>query len=152
MRRTLLALSLTLATAIAAPAIAADDPVFTPPSSLVADALPPVPRSLVDEVGRYTEARSASFVDWHPVERQLLIATRFGNTNQIHRVRTPGGDRTQLTFYPEPVTAATYEPKAGRYFLFTKDKGGDEFRFHSLLPQHPRLRAALCRLADSFAS
>ncbi len=128
MRRTLLALSLTLVVAVDAPAIAAEEAVFTPPSSLVADALPPVPRTLVDEVGRYTEARSASFVDWHPVEQQLLIATRFGNTNQIHRVRTPGGDRTQLTFFPEPVTTAIYEPKAGRYFLFTKDQGGDEFR------------------------
>ena len=31
-------------------------------------------------------------------------------------------------------------------------KGGDEFRFHALLARHPRLRAALCRLAESSAS
>jgi hypothetical protein len=31
-------------------------------------------------------------------------------------------------------------------------KGGDEFRFHALLARHRRLRAALCRLADSRAS
>jgi dipeptidyl aminopeptidase/acylaminoacyl peptidase len=121
--------ALLLAIAIAAPAAAAvEEAVLVPPASLVADALPPVPRRLVDEVGRYTEARSATFVDWHPVERQLLIATRFGNTNQIHRVRNPGGDRRQLTFFAEPVTSALYEPVAGRYFLFLKDQGGDEFR------------------------
>jgi hypothetical protein len=31
-------------------------------------------------------------------------------------------------------------------------KGGDEFRFHALLAQHRRLRAALCQLAESSAS
>ncbi|HXT50961.1 MAG TPA: S9 family peptidase [Thermoanaerobaculia bacterium] len=126
MRRTLIAL---LLASLAAPAtLAADEAVLQPPSSLLADGLPPVPRALVDEVGRYTEFRSAAFVDWHPVEHQLLIATRFGNTTQVHRVKMPGGDRTQLTFFPEPVTNALYEPHAGKYFLFLKDRGGDEFR------------------------
>ena len=127
MRRTVFALLLAPLAATTA-ALAADEAVLAPPSSLVADGLPAVPRALVDEVGRYTEFRSAGYVDWHPVEHQLLIATRFGNTTQIHRVRMPGGDRTQLTFFPEPVTGALYEPTAGKYFLFTKDRGGDEFR------------------------
>jgi len=118
--------SSTLAADDAPPPAAAD--VLPPPASLLADGMPSVPRALVDEVGRYTEARSAGFVDWHPLEHQLLISTRFANTTQIHRVRMPGGDRTQLTFFPEPVTGALYEPKEGRYFLFLKDRGGDEFR------------------------
>jgi dipeptidyl aminopeptidase/acylaminoacyl peptidase len=127
MRRTVLALLLAPLAAAAA-ALAADEAALAPPSSLVADNMPAVPRAVVDEIGRYTEFRSAGFADWHPVEHQLLIATRFGNTNQIHRVKVPGGDRTQLTFFPEPITGADYEPVAGKYFLFTKDKGGDEFR------------------------
>jgi dipeptidyl aminopeptidase/acylaminoacyl peptidase len=110
------------------PAGTADPPVLAPPTSLVAEGIPPLPSSLVDDVGRYTEARSAGFVDWHPVERELLIATRFGNTTQLHRVRQPGGARTQLTFFPEPVPGAIYEPREGRYFLFIKDRAGDEFR------------------------
>jgi dipeptidyl aminopeptidase/acylaminoacyl peptidase len=57
----------------------------------------------------------------------MLIATRFANTPQIHRVRMPGGARTQLTFFDEPVTFATWEPRTGAYFLFTKDVGGNEF-------------------------
>ncbi|HXT21504.1 MAG TPA: S9 family peptidase, partial [Thermoanaerobaculia bacterium] len=126
MRRTLIALLLVPLAATAA--LAADEAALQPPSSLLADGMPAVPRALVDEVGRYTEFRSAGFVDWHPVEHQLLIATRFGNTTQIHRVKMPGGDRTQLTFFPEPVTGALYEPHAGKYFLFLKDRGGDEFR------------------------
>lgn len=130
MRRIVLALLITstfpalaLAAAEAVPA-AAPVPI---PSALVADGLPPVSRALAAEVARYTEFRSASFVDWHPVDHQMLISTRFGNTQQIHRVKNPGGDRTQLTFAAEPVANATYEPVAGKYLLFVKDQGGDEF-------------------------
>lgn len=130
MRRIVLAL--VFASSFSALALAAGEPVpaVAPvpiPSALVADGLPPVSRALAAEVARYTEFRSASFVDWHPVDHQMLIATRFGNTQQIHRVKSPGGDRTQLTFAAEPVGNATYEPTAGRYLLFQKDQGGDEF-------------------------
>jgi dipeptidyl aminopeptidase/acylaminoacyl peptidase len=100
---------------------------FTLPPALVADGLPPIPAKIVEEVRRYTEYRSASFADWHPVRREMLISTRFGNATQIHRVRAPGADRAQLTFYDEPIRAASYEPRSGAYFLFLKDVGGNEF-------------------------
>jgi dipeptidyl aminopeptidase/acylaminoacyl peptidase len=105
----------------------APDGTLAPPENLVADGVPPIPLSLVDEVRPYTEYRSASMADWHPTRREMLIATRFGTTPQIHRVAMPGGARTQLTFFDEPVTGASYEPRTGRYFLFTKDVGGNEF-------------------------
>ena len=57
----------------------------------------------------------------------MLISTRFGNTPQLHRVAMPRGARQQLTFYDEPVTAAWYEPRQGRYVVFTRDVGGNEF-------------------------
>ena len=49
--------------------------------------------------------------DWHPTRREMLISTRFGNTAQVHLVRLPGGARTQLTFFPEPVAGARFEPR-----------------------------------------
>ena len=98
-----------------------------PGENLVVQGLPPIPASLAGEVRRYTESRSASLADWHPTERAMLIATRFANTAQIHRVKQPGGARTQLTFFDEPINGATYEPQTGKYFLFTKDVGGNEF-------------------------
>jgi dipeptidyl aminopeptidase/acylaminoacyl peptidase len=98
-----------------------------PGENLVVQGLPPIPASLASEVRRYTESRSASFSDWHPTERSILISTRFANTTQIHRVKQPGGARTQLTFFDEPIDYATYEPRTGRYFLFPKDMGGNEF-------------------------
>ena len=53
----------------------------------------------------YMNSRGASFVDWLP-DGGLLIATRFGDVEQLHRVATPLGAREQLTFYREPVTVA----------------------------------------------
>ncbi len=64
-----------------------------PGENLVVQGVPAIPASLADEVRRYTESRSASFADWHPTERSMLIATRFANTTQIHRVKQPGGAR-----------------------------------------------------------
>jgi dipeptidyl aminopeptidase/acylaminoacyl peptidase len=101
--------------------------VIAPAENLVVDGLPPIPAKLAADVRRYTESRSASLSDWHPVRRELLISTRFGNTPQIHRVATPLGARTQITFFDEPIGGASYEPTQGRYFLFSRDIGGNEF-------------------------
>ena len=100
---------------------------LAPAENLVADGIPPIPASLAEEVGRYTESRSAQLADWHPTRRELLISTRLGNTPQIHHVKMPGGARTQLTFFSEPIRGASFEPRQGRYFVFTRDAGGNEF-------------------------
>ena len=84
--------------------------VVTPNENLVANGIPAVPASVVEETRRYTEYRSAFLADWHPTRRELLISTRFGNTAQIHRVAAPGGARYQLTFFDEPIATASYEP------------------------------------------
>ena len=39
----------------------------------------------------------------------------------------PGGARTQLTFFPDRVAGVSYDPLRADFFLFSKDKGGDEF-------------------------
>lgn len=99
---------------------------ITVPANLTAK-LPPLPKSIMEDVKPYTESRGASFVSWHPVQKQMLISTRFGNASQIHQVKMPGGDRRQLTFFDEAPSGGSFEPVKGEYFLFNKDKGGDEF-------------------------
>lgn len=106
---------------------AAQAPLIRPTDNLVAEGIPEIPAALADEVRRYTESRGASFVSWHPQREEMLVSTRFGNTNQIHEVRIPGGARRQLTFFNEPIAAAEWEPREGKYFLFTRDTGGNEF-------------------------
>jgi len=125
----LLAALLACAPAIAAHAqtTAAAPPDLQPPSNLRADGIPAIPASIAESVGAYTEFRSAGFAGWHPTRREALILTRFGDTNQVHEVRMPGGARRQLTFFPERVTSASWPRRSGDYFVFTKDRGGDEF-------------------------
>ncbi len=106
---------------------AQDSATVAPNENLVTDGVPPIPASIAEVTRRYTEYRSASLLDWHPAKREMLISTRFANTPQIHRVVSAGGARTQLTFAQEPVSQAVYEPRTGRYFLFLKDVGGNEF-------------------------
>src|SRR6266508_2143 len=105
----------------------AQSDVVTPSDNLVTDGLPPVPAAIAAAARPYSEFRAAGFWDWHPTRREMIIGTRFGDAPQLHRVRSPGGDRTQLTFFPDPVSGASYQPTDGRYIVFTKDVGGAEF-------------------------
>lgn len=95
--------------------------------NLEVEGIPAISNALVNEVKNYTEFRGASMVAWHPLKKEMMISTRFANSNQLHLVKMPGGDRKQITFFNEPISAATYEPTRGDYFLFLKDIGGNEF-------------------------
>jgi dipeptidyl aminopeptidase/acylaminoacyl peptidase len=87
--------------------------------------VPEIPAEVTAAVQRYQNYRAASFQDWLS-DGSMLIATRFGSTQQIHRVTMPGGDRAQITFQSEPVAGAVTIPGTQR-FVFTRDTGGDEW-------------------------
>lgn len=126
--------ALVVATSSSSPMRATDDTnqeatkaALAPPESLVLDNVPPVPAELAERAGRYNEFRGATLADWHPLRREMLVLTRFGDTTQVHLVKEPGGARTQLTFFPDRVENATFEPTRGDYFVFHKGIGGAEF-------------------------
>jgi dipeptidyl aminopeptidase/acylaminoacyl peptidase len=100
---------------------------ITPGENLVVEGIPPVPVSLTETVDRYTQFRYASLLSWHPTRREMLISTRFGDVPQVHLVTFPLGSRKQITFFPEPVAGASFQPAKGDYFVFSKDSGGNEF-------------------------
>jgi dipeptidyl aminopeptidase/acylaminoacyl peptidase len=95
------------------------------PAALTANGIPPVPDELAATSRPYMEFRSAGFAGWNPVDRSMLIATRFANTNQLHSVAMPLGMRRQISFEPEPVSGE-WSPK-GDALVVVKDNGGDEF-------------------------
>ena len=97
------------------------------PDNLVIEGIPPIPRDVIERVGRYTEFRAALPLSWHPERREMLIATRFADTAQVHRVKFPGGARTQLTFSKEPIDNGSFQPTEGESFVYTTDVGGSEF-------------------------
>jgi dipeptidyl aminopeptidase/acylaminoacyl peptidase len=99
-----------------------------PNENLVAEGIPKIPASLAESAQRYGEGRFAAFAGWHPTRREMLIATRFADTFQVHQVKFPGGARTQLTFFSDNIfNGIDYQPVKGDSFTFMKDVGGGEF-------------------------
>jgi hypothetical protein len=106
MRLTILSallLATTSGAALAQEASAPAEPAVPKPAALTAEQIPPLPLSLAAKARPYLESRGAGFAGWDPKTRAVLIATRFANTAQLHRVATPMGARTQITFEAEPV-------------------------------------------------
>lgn len=109
-----------------AASLAAQHAEIAPTDNLVVEHIPAIPASLAAAVDRYTNFRRAGLSSWHPTKREMLISTRFADTPQVHHVKFPRGDRTQLTFFKDAVGGASYHPAGGDYFVFSKDVGGNE--------------------------
>ena len=97
--------------------------------NLIYESIPPRDTQLAEHLGLYRQSRQATFLDWLP-DGSMLVTTRFGDVEQVHRIATPLGMREQLTFYPDPVSAARAPRVAatngqGNAFVFLKDQGGD---------------------------
>ena len=129
MRRTLgsawgrMALGVAIAFALW-PATALAEPIVR--GQLVIDGVPPIPADLTVRLNAYQNARSAGFLGW--LGDAALIATRFGEVSQLHRVDAPLGMRRQLTFGKEPVWDAAVSPNPqASGFVFARDIGGGEF-------------------------
>jgi dipeptidyl aminopeptidase/acylaminoacyl peptidase len=132
MKRTLVVISLLCCSSLLIAQNAPSGPpaaaqTVQPNPALIVEGIPPIPASIAQQADRYTQVRSAAFLDWHPKQREMLISTRFGDVPQVHRVLAPGAARTQLTFFPDRVTSAHYDPVNGSYFIFSKDIGGGEW-------------------------
>jgi len=94
--------------------------------NLVFDNIPEPAAGLSEKLDAYLGARQATPLGFSP-KGQLLIATRFGDVDQLHLVEQPGGERRQLTFLREPVTQAAFSPDPGRSaYVYVKDEGGNE--------------------------
>ena len=93
--------------------------------NLVFDGVPARDPAESAQLARWLESRSAALVDWL-ADGSIVIATRFGNTAQLHRVRNALGVREQLTFESEPITNAVAHPYDANVLLYMKDQGGNE--------------------------
>ncbi|MEE4218637.1 MAG: prolyl oligopeptidase family serine peptidase [Xanthomonadales bacterium] len=93
---------------------------------LLMEDIPPIPQSVVADLNRYQNTRSAAFRGWDKEGKGIFISTRFGDVSQVHYVAQPGGARTQLTFFDEPIGGLSRQPN-GSKMAFTMDAGGSEF-------------------------
>jgi dipeptidyl aminopeptidase/acylaminoacyl peptidase len=119
-------LGLSIAASAAVPAQSAPGTLRRESGNLVLEGVPARDPALTERIGSYLNSRQARFLDWMP-DGSMLIATRFGDVEQVHRVAAPMGDREQLTFYSEPISDARAPTVANAVgFVFLKDRGGDE--------------------------
>lgn len=93
--------------------------------NLVMEDVPPIPDDIVEDLNRFQNVRSASFLAFTEDGDGIYVSTRFGDVEQVHRVAMPGGARQQLTFFDEPVGSVQRRPHSPE-LTFTRDAGGNE--------------------------
>ncbi|MEY3713056.1 MAG: hypothetical protein RL321_676 [Pseudomonadota bacterium] len=110
--------------------------------NLVLDGVPSHSPRVAATLDGWLAGRSASFRDFLP-DGSMLISTRFGDAEQIHRVERPLAAREQITFEAEPISLALANPTAApAQFLYARDRGGDEnaqLYLHDLQTRSTRL-------------
>lgn len=94
--------------------------------NLVMENIPEIPASVIEKTNQYQNIRSASFLNYAPDGKSLLMTTRFADASQLHIIDHPGGMRKQITFFKDAVSSATFFPGENK-FVFAKDSGGNEF-------------------------
>ena len=93
--------------------------------NLIFDGIPDDAAGSADSLDAYLSTREARPLGFTP-KGELLIATRFGDVDQLHLVSHPGADRRQITFLREPITSAAFSPDPFRNaFFFLKDEDGE---------------------------
>lgn len=80
-----------IASLILTTVFAAQSGEVVPNENLVVDGIPKIPSSIAESVDRYSNFRSANLASWHPTRREMLIATRFADVSEIHRVTCRAG-------------------------------------------------------------
>ena len=116
-----------LAIALCATAtVALAQEIATPNEHLAVTGVPPVPVALMQALAPYTEFRPRSVASWHPVRRELVVATRARNTTQLHRVSAPGAPLEPITDFAEPVRHGAWLDAKPDTLLFVRDTGGNE--------------------------
>ena len=100
--------------------------VMTPAPALFIQNIPPVAKSLAERMAAYTEFRGHGFSGWHPTKAEMLVSHREAgaSTAQLFRLDAAMGTLKPVTVGPEPAGGGSYEPKEGRYIVFSRASGG----------------------------
>jgi dipeptidyl aminopeptidase/acylaminoacyl peptidase len=103
------------------------------PTAIQTEDVPPIPAEFAARLSQYQNTRAASFAGWSPDGKGILVATRFANSAQLHRVYEPGGRREQITFFDEP-THGEFIPKAtdGAILCYMSQGGNENYQIYLL--------------------
>jgi dipeptidyl aminopeptidase/acylaminoacyl peptidase len=79
-----------------------------------------------DKLDAYLSARQARPEEF-TAKGQVLIATRFGEVDELHLVDQALGARRQMTFVREPISGGAFSPDPNKNaFFYTADSASDE--------------------------
>jgi len=93
------------------------------PGALTRDGVAAADPAVSASLARYQQARSAAFVDWL-LDGGMLITTRFGELQQIHRLQGPLAMREQQTWAHGGVAAGAGRPYASDAFAYLEPLRG----------------------------
>ena len=107
-------------------------------------ALPELSDAQADRLKPYLDMRSGKTFGWWPGGAGIMIGTRFGSAQQLHRVQAAMGMRQQITFNTEPVLdVKSNHSDAFPTLLIQRDIGGAEdfqlFGFNTQTNQETQL-------------
>jgi dipeptidyl aminopeptidase/acylaminoacyl peptidase len=78
----------------------------------------PASANLARELKPYGEFTPHALLSWHPLRREMLVGRALDGVEEIHRVAEPGAVPQPLTYFPEGVNDARYQPANGESFVF----------------------------------
>ena len=114
----------------------ASPPNIAPPPNMETRGIPPIPKEVQTDVGKYLFLGGSTFKGWNSVRREPIVTTRIGNTTQLHLMQVPLGKREPIIRWRESVPVGIFRPKDGNSFVFLSDTSGDE-QFQIYLAKTP---------------
>ena len=106
-----------------------------PPSDLVIDGVPAIPDTILQGTAPYWKIDENFFMGWEPKTNAMLIDSMGKETRQVHILKSPEGESTLTTAFPENIAGASFMPQIGSPIVFAADHYGDEFyQLYSLDP------------------
>jgi pimeloyl-ACP methyl ester carboxylesterase/Tol biopolymer transport system component len=113
----------------------------TLPDVLVFDGVRPTSVTVLETIEPYLSTRSATLAGYSK-DGGALILTRLGGNTQVHRVDHPLGDREQVTFGPNNVAQASFDPLDSSAIFYRADvEGSERYTVHHLDLDSRKLRA-----------
>jgi dipeptidyl aminopeptidase/acylaminoacyl peptidase len=105
------------------------------PPKVTVEGVPPIPTSIADALARYADFRSAQFVGWNPVKRQIVVSTRLDNVPQLYVVEGPGKAPMPITTEKDGISTnvwAQFDPADANTLVYRRDaqKGTEAYNLY----------------------
>ena len=105
--------------------VKAQDGFVKPGPDLEMGGIPPIPKSLANDVRRYTYISGSPLAGWAPDKREIWVKG-ISQLSYISSVSSPGEKSKMIKYIPRPGIYDIYIQPQGHYLIFNQDKDGTE--------------------------